>query len=59
MNNYMRTTDDVRKSPILVERPLKANKQKRQRFFIVPKIDAAYSDGKHIRFDFVRKDEAF
>lgn len=49
--------NDYGTDPILVERPLKANKQKRQRFFIVPRVDAAYSDGKHIRFDFVRKGE--
>lgn len=48
--------DDYGAEPILVERPLKANKQKRQRFLIVPKLDPAYNDG-HIRFDFVRKGE--
>lgn len=53
-NNFI---SDYGADPILVERPLKANKQKKQRFFIVPKIDGAYPNGKHIRFDFVRKGE--
>lgn len=51
-NNFI---DDYGPNPALVERPLKANKQKRQQFFIVPIIDTAYSDGKHIRFEFVRQ----
>lgn len=48
--------NDYGAKPILVERPLRNDKKKKQRFFISPMIVPAYSDGKHIRFNFVRRD---
>lgn len=45
--------NDYGSDPIQVERPLKANKQKRQIFSLVPKIDVAFSDGRHIKFEYV------